>query len=152
IGQQVASEDFYGTLKDIPMSKRIEMPVAEDMQTGIALGFALQDFLPISIYQRMDFLPRAADQIINHLNLFSKMSRGRFNPKVIIRTTVGTTEPLNVGPQHSKDLSGIFKKAVQFPVFSLYTLTDIDMAYGYAMRGNTSCMIIEYQELYGQKK
>lgn len=149
IGQQVVSEDFYGTLKDISLSKRIEMPVAEDMQTGIAIGLALQGFLPVSIYQRMDFLPRAADQIINHLDLFSKISRGQFNPKVIIRTTVGTTKPLDVGLQHSKDLTELFRTAVEFPIFNPRTPSGIDEAYKHAIRSDKSCMIIEYQELYG---
>lgn len=149
IGQQTASEDFYGTLKDIPMSKRIEMPVAEDMQTGVAIGLALQGLLPISIYQRMDFLPRAADQIINHLDLFSKISRGLFNPKVILRTTVGTTKPLDVGLQHSKDLTGMFKSVVDFHIFNPRNVAEVDTAYGYAINSHKSCMIVEYQELYG---
>lgn len=150
IGQQVVSEDFYGTLKDIPLSKRVEMPVAEDVQTGMAIGLALQGFLPISIYQRMDFLPRAADQIINHLDLFSKLSKGRFNPKVIIRTTVGTTKPLDVGIQHSKDLTEMFKGIVDFRIFNPRTAIEVEMAYGYAINSDKSCMIVEYQELYGK--
>ena len=148
LGQQVASEDFYGTLKDVDMSKRLEMPVAEDMQTGLAIGLSLQGFLPISIYQRMDFLPRTADQIINHLDLLSHLSRNRFEPQVVIRTTVGTTNPLDVGVQHSKDLTKMFKGVVGFEIFNVRTIRDIDEAYSYAIHTKKPSMIVEYQELY----
>ncbi|MFO8049598.1 MAG: hypothetical protein R6U29_11240, partial [Desulfosudaceae bacterium] len=42
LGQQVADGDFYGTLRDIPLDRRIEMPVAEEMQMGISIGLALE--------------------------------------------------------------------------------------------------------------
>ena len=148
LGQQVSSEDFYGTLKDIAMAKRLEMPVAEDMQTGLAIGLSLQGFLPISIYQRMDFLPRAADQIINHLDLLPYLSRNRFEPRIVIRTTVGTTNPLDVGVQHSKDLTKMFKGVVGFEIFNVRTIRDIDEAYSYAIYTKRPSMIVEYQELY----
>ena len=148
LGQQVASEDFYGTLKNVAVAKRLEMPVAEDMQTGLAIGLSLQGFLPVSIYQRMDFLPRAADQIINHLDLLSRLSKKRFEPQVIIRTTVGTTNPLNVGEQHSKDLTKMFLGVVDFKIFNPRTIQDVDEAYSYAINTKKSSMIVEYQELY----
>jgi len=148
LGQQVASEEFYGTLKGIPMDKRIEMPVAEDLQTGIALGMALEGFLPISIYQRMDFLPRAADQIVNHLNLIGRISEGRFNPTVILRVTIGATKPLDVGLQHNKDLVNMFKAGVQFPVVRVRTADEVLRAYEIAMYRHGPMMIVEEQDLY----
>jgi len=77
LGQQVSVTDFYNTLNKVPKSKRFEMPVAEEMQLGMSIGLALEGFLPISIYQRIDFLPRACDQIVNHLNLINELSRKR---------------------------------------------------------------------------
>lgn len=150
LGQQVASEEFYGTLKDIPMVKRMEMPVAEELQTGVAIGLALEGYLPVSIYQRMDFLPRAADQLINHLSLINKMSRGRFNPKVIIRVTIGSTEPFDVGPQHNKDLVEVFKLALSFPVIRVRTAEEVWDTYSKAIKTDGSIMIIEEQDLYGR--
>jgi pyruvate/2-oxoglutarate/acetoin dehydrogenase E1 component len=148
LGQQVLSEDFYGTLRDIPSSKRIEMPVAEDMQLGLSIGLALEGFLPVSIFQRMDFLPRACDQLVNHLNLLPEMSRGVFRPKVIIRTTIGSKGPLDVGPQHNKDLTEMCKAALKFPVFKVTTAKEVRQAYHIARTGATPVMIIEVQDLY----
>jgi len=148
LGQQVLSEDFYGTLKGIPESKRIEMPVAEDMQMGLSIGISLEGFLPISIYQRIDFLPRACDQLVNHLNLIENMSRGTFRPKVIIRTTIGSKAPLNVGPQHNQDLTNMFKAVLSFPVLKVATPDEVRRAYSLARKIKTSIMIIEIQDLY----
>lgn len=148
LGQQVASETFYDTLAGIPMERRIEMPVAEDFQMGLSIGLSLQGFLPISIYQRMDFLPRAMDQIVNHLNLLEEASRGIYKPRVIIRTTIGTKVPFDVGIQHSQDLSELMKVACKFKVFKCENETDINNAYDFARLTEKSVMIIEKQELY----
>jgi len=148
IGQQVLSEDFYGTLTNIPMHARREMPVAEDMQLGLCIGMSLEGYLPICIFQRMDFIPRAMDQLVNHLNLIKDLSRGLFIPKVIIRTTIGTKKPLDVGLQHSGDLTELMKKACNFPVFLVKTVDEVKEAYKFARQSKESTMIIELQENY----
>jgi pyruvate dehydrogenase E1 component beta subunit len=148
IGQQVASEEFYGTLKNVPMSKRYEFPVAEELQMGVSTGLALEGYLPISIYQRMDFIPRAMDQLVNHLNLIPEMSRGLYNPKVIIRTTIGSKSPMNVGPQHSQDLTAMLKAVLKFPVLKVTTPEEVHEAYALARSGKTPILVIEIQDLY----
>lgn len=148
LGQQVGAEDFYGTLKDISMKKRIEMPVAEEMQLGMSIGMALEGYLPISIYQRMDFLPRACDQLVNHLDIIKELSRGKFNPKVIIRTTVGSKHPIDTGLQHSKDLVNGFYNLLKFPVVAVTTVKGVHTTYKIAREIDSPIMIIEYQNLY----
>ena len=58
LGQSVEypGNAMYNTMKDVPIEKRLEMPVAEEMQMGITLGLALKGFIPISCYPRFDFL------------------------------------------------------------------------------------------------
>ena len=148
LGQQVVSEDFYETLENIPMHARREMPVAEEMQLGISIGLALEGYLPVSIYQRMDFLPRAMDQFVNHLNLIESLSRGLYRPKIIIRTTVGTTKPLDTGLQHSKNLIDLMTIACNFPVLVPTTPKEVHEAYEIARTIESSILIVEKQELY----
>jgi pyruvate/2-oxoglutarate/acetoin dehydrogenase E1 component len=148
LGQQVAPEDFYGTLKDIPLDKRIEMPVAEEMQMGISIGMSLEGLLPVSIYQRMDFLPRAMDQIVNHLNIIHRLSHGTFSPRVIIRVTIGATAPLHPGLQHAKNLIRGFQALVDFPVLDLLSKEDIVAGYKQAREMSDSIMLVERQALY----
>jgi pyruvate/2-oxoglutarate/acetoin dehydrogenase E1 component len=145
LGQQVSSEDHYGTLKDIPMDRRIEMPVAEELQLSLSLGLSVEGFLPVSIYQRCDFLPRAMDAIVNHLNCFNKLSRGLYNPKIIFRTTVGLKK---AGIQHSQDLTELLKVACNFPVFKVNDVQEVHWIYDFARKTDTSVMIIERQELF----
>jgi len=151
LGQQVNSENFYNTLNEVPLNLRLELPVMEECQLGLCTGLALEGFLPICIYQRMDFLPRATDQLINHLNLLPEMSRGLFKPKIIIRVTVGTKEPLDVGPQHSQDLTDMYKSILKFPVIKVTTPEEVHEAYGTAGIIDSPIMIVELQNLYNEK-
>ncbi len=148
LGQQVGAEDFYGTLTGIPAERRKEMPVAEELQMGMSIGLSLEGYTPVSIYQRMDFLPRAADQIVNHLDLLKNLSEGKFNPKVIIRTTIGVSGPLDIGLQHKKDLVEGFKALVHFPVIRVTTIEEIAQAYKQARECDGPIMIVEMQDLY----
>ena len=149
LGQQVGVEDFYTTLKNVPIEKRLEMCVAEELQLGMSLGLALEGFLPVSIYQRIDFLPRAADQLVNHLDIIAEMSRFKFNPRVIIRTTIGSHSPLNVGPQHNKNLIEGFSKLLKnIKVIELNTPDEIHEGYKFAKEYLYSTILVEKQDLY----
>ena len=148
LGQCIRSETFYGTLENIPGHQLREFPVCEDLQLGISIGLALEGFLPVSIFQRMDFLPRAMDQLVNHLNLIPKISRRTYNPKIIIRVTVGNE---NTGLQHNKNLTNLMKVAVDFPVLEALDVEDVHYAYSLARKIDTSIMIIEHNELYTEK-
>lgn len=105
IGQTVEypGSPMYRSLENVPKSKRLEMPVAEDMQMGMSIGLSLEGYSPISIFPRMDFLLCAINQLINHLDKIEQMSHGEFKVGVIIRTQIGNTKPLDPGPQHCGD-------------------------------------------------
>jgi pyruvate/2-oxoglutarate/acetoin dehydrogenase E1 component len=148
LGQQVGAEDFYGTLKDIVTDKRLEMPVAEELQLGMSIGLALEGYLPVSLYQRMDFLPRACDQLVNHLDLMEQLSQGRFSPHMIIRTTIGVSGPLDIGLQHKKDLIEGFKKLVHFPILKLSTAEEVHAGYKQARTCSGPIMLVEIQDNY----
>ena len=58
IGQAV---EYKGTslthqVKKFPKDKLLELPVAEELQAGMALGLALEGYIPVSIYPRMKFI------------------------------------------------------------------------------------------------
>ena len=63
----------YGTMDTIPEDKIYEMPVAEDLMTGVATGMALGGYLPVLVFERQDFMLIASDQIINHLSKISEL-------------------------------------------------------------------------------
>lgn len=107
IGQNICypSHKLYNSVKDIPANKKIEMPVTEELQMGISIGLALEGYYVISIYPRMDFLLLAMNQLINHLDKIDYLTQGNVkNLPILIRTTIGSKEPLNAGMQHTQDL------------------------------------------------
>ena len=153
LGQNICyGSQHYGTMIHIAENKKIELPGAEEVQMGMAIGLSLQGYLPISIYQRIDFLLRSMDQIVNHLDKIKLMSNNEFSPKVIIRTTIGSKKPFNAGPQHTQDLTKLFQQAVSFPVIKVTTPQEIIDTYELAINLNDSIMIIEKQDLFRGEK
>lgn len=146
LGQDVvyAGTSMHRHLAGVPRSQRIEMPVAEDLQMGISTGLALQGFLPVSVYPRMDFLMRAMDQLVNHLDKLDRMSKGQFRPKVIIRTRVGGKTPLDAGPQHTQDHTLAFKFMLEnIEVSRVFLPKEILPTYEQALERKGSTLVVE---------
>lgn len=98
---------MHSTLEGVPMEKRLEVPVFEDTQMGMALGLWLSGCAPVvSVYPRLDFLVIATNQLL-HLDKWYGMTG--LNPKVLIRTMPGSIAPIYSGPQHSQDHSEALK-------------------------------------------
>lgn len=110
----INSGRIYGTLDEVSKKKCMEMPVAENLIAGTAIGLSLTGFIPICIFQRMDFMLIAADAIINHAALIPKMSGGSVRLPLIFRTVKGSlNNRFYVGMQHSKNLSYVFKNWIR---------------------------------------
>lgn len=152
LGQTVGfpgSRFTYKTLKEIPLEKRIELPIMEEAQMGISTGLALGGYIPVSIYPRFDFILLAANQLVNHLDKIYEMSHGRANPKVIIRTVVGSTIPFSPGAQHCQDHTESFKRMLHnIDVIKLSNYRMIIPAYKQALKSNRSTILIENGNLH----
>lgn len=149
VGQAVKydGQRAHATFKGVPEDRKIEMPVAEDFQMGFCTGLALEGYLPISFYPRFDFLILAANQLVNHLDKIPVMSA--FRPKVIIRTIVGATTPLNPGPQHTQDHSKAFRMMLKtIEVVELTHAGQILPAYEGARASQCSTILVEHMRLY----
>lgn len=139
---------MFGTLVNVPMPKRIELPIFEDIQMGMSIGLSLEGYIPISIYPRMDFLIIATNQLVNHLDKIEGMSRGH-KPKVIIRTMVGSKVPLDGGPQHTQDHYEALKLMLtNIDVVKLIKAEEIVPAYRKALESERSTILIEMGDLY----
>lgn len=146
LGQGVAypGHALYTHLEGIPKEKRIEFPVTEELQLGCSIGLAMQGFLPISIFPRMDFLLRAADQLVNHLDKIEQMSYGDWVPKVIIRTRVGSRTPLDAGPQHTQNYCQAFRQMLQtLRVFEIKSEGEVMPVYKMALDSHRSSIVVE---------
>jgi len=137
------------TLATVPPKLRLEMPVAEDMQMGMAIGMSLEGLLPICIYPRWNFLLLAANQLINHLDRLPLYSDGGYHPKVIIRTAIPSTVPFNPGPQHDDDFTDAF--AMMTRTVKIVRLKEAELivpAYRAALESEGSTLLVEYTEFY----
>jgi len=140
---------IFGSIGNVPMEKRIELPIIEDVQMGMAIGLSLEGFIPVNVYPRFDFLICAANQLVNHLDKIEEMSNKNFKPKVIIRTQIGGTNPLYPGVQHCSDYTDAFKLLLKnINVIKLEKAEDVMPAYANALNSNKSSLIIEVGDIY----
>ena len=70
LGQSVkySGNAIYNTLSTLDDSKKIEVPVFEEVQMGMSTGMAMDGLVPISCFPRFDFLMRCMDSLVNHLD------------------------------------------------------------------------------------
>lgn len=134
------------SFSDIPIEKRIEMPVAENLQMGISTGMALEGYVPVSVYPRWNFLILAADQLVNHLDKLQDMTSGQYKPKVIIRVAVGVTKPVDPQEQHVGDFTEGFKSILKnINVVKLETAEQVMSEYkkAYEREDGVSTILVE---------
>ncbi len=156
IGQSVSfsGNAIYNTLKDVPKSKKLELPVFEEVQMGISIGLALEGYVPVSCYPRFDFLILAMNQLVNHLDKIRKMSFNEFKPRVIIRTSIGSKVPLDGGVQHTQNYAKIFKDVLtEVDVVMLDNPKKIFGEFKNALfkKSKKSTLIIEHGDFYNSK-
>jgi pyruvate/2-oxoglutarate/acetoin dehydrogenase E1 component len=147
LGQQVrySGNGLYSSLAEVPNNKKVEMPVMEDSQLGMAIGMSLVGKVPISIYPRMNFLVCAMNQLYNHLDKMVVYTHREFKPHVIVRVCVGTTHPMNPGVQHSGEYNLAFEG---IRVVRLKDYWDVFPAYQEAYQYSGSTILVEYASLY----
>ena len=139
------------TITHIPKERKIELPVAEEMQAGIGTGMSLEGLNVCSIYPRFDFFILALNQIINHLDKAEKMSSGQFKPRQIFRVCVGSVKPMMPGPQHCQNYTEALRKMVtNIEVRELLKAEDVYKAYEEAVNSDKSYIIVEHSDLYNK--
>ncbi len=156
IGQSVAypGNAIYGSLKDIPDTKKLELPVFEETQMGLSIGLALGGFIPVSIFPRFNFLIIGLNQLVNHLDKIPHISHGKLRPKVIIKTMVGSSRPLDPGIQHKGNFTNALRHLVTN--IGIEDLTEPEMifpAYKRALEreDGKSTVLVEYGDFYSEK-
>jgi pyruvate/2-oxoglutarate/acetoin dehydrogenase E1 component len=146
-GVAVPGTTMSDTFQYVPQSQRLEMPVAEDMQMGMAIGMALEGYLPVCVFPRWNFLLCAANQLVNHLDRLPLYSG--YRPKVIIRTAIPSKYPFNPGPQHDDDFTAAFSGMLRtVRVVRLTVPSQIVPAYLEAVEAQGSTLLVEFTDEY----
>lgn len=156
MGQAVAEKGTALThsFKKVSRDRLIELPVCEEMQLGMATGLALEGYVPVTVYPRFNFLLLAMNQLVNHLDKLPEMSQGGYQPKVIIRTCIGSERPLNPQCQHLGDFTAAFRLlAKNVDVIRLDEPEEIFPAYQKALArtDGRSTLLAEFGDYYNDK-
>jgi len=156
MGQAVA---FPGTavtrqLENVSPTKKLELPVCEEMQMGMTIGLALDGYVPVSIYPRWNFLLLATNQLVNHLDKINYFTDNQKKFKCIIKVVAGSERPLFPGRQHVGDFSDGFRQLLEtVEIIQLKEPEQIQSAYEHALyrEDNKSTIIVEYGDFYNEK-
>jgi len=147
----VAGTAMRNTLLNVKEDKLIELPVEEEFQLGLSIGLSLNQRIPICIYPRWNFLLLATNQIVNHLDKLKDLTQVQNPGKVIIRTGIGSENPLHPGPQHTGDFTEAFKLMCKnINVVRLDSAEKIFDEYkkAYERDDGTSSLLIEWSDRY----
>lgn len=151
IGYNTAFGLAGGSLKGFPADRLFEMPLAENLMCGAAVGMALDGWIPLIWLERFDFALCGSDAIINHLLKIGQLSEGLHKPAAIIRVAVGNSEtPLFTGPTHCQNFSKAFRE-MGMEVIELEDKSFIDRTYRYALEevlNGRSVMVVEFRDKY----
>jgi len=151
VGQTVrdAGTAMNSTFRDVPIEQRIEFPVAENAQMGFCTGIALTGQPVLCAYPRINFFLEALPQLIQHLDKIPLFSD--YKPRVIIRTSIATANPLDPGPQHIGNYTDAIEAMLStVKVIRLTSHEMIAPEYRAAMEREGSTLLVEWVELYHQ--
>ncbi|MDH5426725.1 MAG: alpha-ketoacid dehydrogenase subunit beta [Nitrospirota bacterium] len=95
-----------GLAEEFGRDRVMDLPLAEEGMTGVAIGAALNGLYPIQTHIRADFSLLAMNQIINLAAKYKYMFGGRFEVPMLIRMIVGRS--WGQGAQHSQSLQSLF--------------------------------------------
>lgn len=151
VGQSVkyGGTGLYDTLLKVPDEKKIEWPVAEYFQLGASIGMALEGYTVVSLFPRWNFLLMACDQIVNHLDKIPTMSNWSCRPKVIVRVSVGSDNPVDPQCQHKGNFAEAFRLMTKtIDIIELKEPEDILPAYKKALTRDDgrSTILVEYAD------
>ena len=140
---------IYKTLTKVRNSKKIELPVFEEVQLGMSIGLAMDGMFPVTCFPRFDFLLCAMNQLVNHADKIKLITNNQYAPSMIIRVLVGAKKPLNGGEQHTQNYVNEIKKMLKtIRVWDLKDEKKIFLSYKKALKNKKINLMVEYSQLY----
>jgi pyruvate dehydrogenase E1 component beta subunit len=154
MGEDVASDGGVfktntGLVERFGPQRVINTPICENGFTGVALGMSLMGLRPVVEFMFADFMPTAADAIVNQLPKYRYMSGGKTSVPVTLRVVSGATG--RFGTQHSATGESWFMAQ---PGLQVVTASTPGSAYSLlraAIRENNPVIFHEHKGLYGRK-
>lgn len=95
-----------GLVERFGRARVLEMPIAENGWTGVAVGAAMTGMRPILVHQRVEFALLAVEQLFNNAAKAHYVTAGRHRVPLVVRMVIG--RGWGQGPMHSQALEGLF--------------------------------------------
>ncbi|MBI5787364.1 MAG: alpha-ketoacid dehydrogenase subunit beta [Candidatus Schekmanbacteria bacterium] len=124
----------------------MDVAIAENGITGVAIGAAMAGMKPVFVHMRMDFLPMCMDQIFNHAAKWYYMTGGAVNVPIVIRSIIG--RGWGSAAQHSQALHALFTHIPGLKVAIPSTPYDAKGLLIGALEDGNPVMFVEHRWVY----
>jgi pyruvate/2-oxoglutarate/acetoin dehydrogenase E1 component len=124
----------------------MDLPIAENGMTGVAVGAAAAGLRPIFVHMRMDFLPMCMDQIINHAAKWHYMTGGAAHVPLVIRALIG--RGWGSAAQHSQSLYGMLQMVPGIKIIAPATPYDAKGMLVQAVADGNPVICVEHRWIY----
>ena len=138
-----------GMLDEFGERRVIDTPIAELGFSAIAVGAAMNGLRPIVEFMTWNFAVLAADQIINHAAKMLQMSGGQFPVPIVFRGPNGPAGQL--GATHSRAYENMYAAIPGLKVVTPFTPYDVKGLIKSAIRDEDPVLIMESEQMYGDK-
>jgi pyruvate/2-oxoglutarate/acetoin dehydrogenase E1 component len=135
-----------GLIDRFGSSRVMDLPIAENGMTGVAIGAAIAGIRPIFVHMRMDFLPMCMDQIINHAAKWHYMTGGKVNVPLVIRAIIG--RGWGSAAQHSQSFYGLFQMIPGIKIIAPATPYDAKGMLIQAVSDGNPVLCVEHRWIY----
>lgn len=127
----------------------MEMPIAENGWTGVAIGAALMGQRPILVHQRLEFALLSMEQLVNNAAKMHYVSGGRHRCPIVVRLVVG--RGWGQGPAHSQCLDSMFAAVPGLVVAMPSTPAEAKGMLLAAVRSDDPVVIIEHRWIHNTR-
>lgn len=127
----------------------IDTPICENGFAGVALGMAVTGLRPVVEIMFSDFLPTAADALVNEISKFRYMSGGQCDVPLTIRSIGGGSG--RFGAQHSATAESWYLQLPGLYVCAAGTPGGAYSVLRAAIRERNPVLVLEHKALYGRK-
>ncbi len=138
-----------GMLDEFGPKRVIDTPIAELGFSGIGVGSAMNGLRPIVEFMTFNFSLVAIDQIISNAAKMHQMSGGQLTVPIVFRGPTGSAGQL--GATHSQSFESWFANCPGLKVAVASTPYNVKGLLKTAIRDNDPVLIMESEQMYGDK-